>query len=42
MTVAFQSLSDLGIPMNGSDGIFLNVNGPSGWNSDMAAMPEAW
>ncbi|KAF8590908.1 hypothetical protein K439DRAFT_1116990 [Ramaria rubella] len=37
-----QSLSDLGLPINGSDGIFLNVAGPSGWNSDFGAMPEAW
>ncbi|KAF8530530.1 hypothetical protein BU17DRAFT_35754 [Hysterangium stoloniferum] len=37
-----QSLSDLGLPINGSDDIFLNVNGPSGWNRDFGAMPEAW
>ncbi|GJJ06660.1 hypothetical protein Clacol_000855 [Clathrus columnatus] len=36
-----QSLSDLGIPINGVDGIFLNVNGPSGWNGDFVSMPEA-
>ncbi|PAV18592.1 hypothetical protein PNOK_0543400 [Pyrrhoderma noxium] len=36
------SLDDLGIPMNGSDGIFLQLAGPNGWTGDFAPMPEAW
>ncbi|EJD03045.1 uncharacterized protein FOMMEDRAFT_20217 [Fomitiporia mediterranea MF3/22] len=36
------SLTDLGIPMNGSDGIFLQLAGPNGWAGDFAPMPEAW
>lgn len=36
-----QSLSDLGLPINGSDGIFLNVNGSGRRNADFG-MPEAW
>ncbi|KAI5120651.1 hypothetical protein M0805_007988 [Coniferiporia weirii] len=36
------SLTDLGIPMNGSDGIFLQLTGPNGWTGDFAPMPEAW
>jgi len=36
------SLNDLGIPMNGSDGIFLQLAGPNGWTGDFAPMPEAW
>ncbi|KIJ67756.1 hypothetical protein HYDPIDRAFT_37363 [Hydnomerulius pinastri MD-312] len=37
-----QSLTDLGLPVNGSDGIFLNMNGTNGWSGDFAPMPEAW
>ncbi|KAF8532542.1 hypothetical protein JB92DRAFT_2688064 [Gautieria morchelliformis] len=37
-----QSLGDLGLPINGSDGIFLNVSGPNSWNSDFGSMPQAW
>jgi hypothetical protein len=39
---AAQSLTDLGIPMNGSDGIFLQMAGSNGWAGDFAPMPEAW
>ncbi|KAJ7703197.1 hypothetical protein B0H17DRAFT_922430 [Mycena rosella] len=37
-----QSLTDLGLPVNGSDGIFLQMTGANGWTSDFANMPEAW
>jgi hypothetical protein len=38
-----QSLNDLGIPMNGSEGIFLQMAGHNnGWAGDFAPMPEAW
>ncbi|KAH0827973.1 hypothetical protein J3R83DRAFT_3612 [Lanmaoa asiatica] len=37
-----QSLTDLGLPVNGSDGIFLNMHGTNGWSGDFAPMPEAW
>ncbi|KAG9221145.1 hypothetical protein CCMSSC00406_0005416 [Pleurotus cornucopiae] len=37
-----QSLTDLGLPVNGSDGIFLQVNGSNGWAGEFAPMPEAW
>ncbi|KAH7924267.1 hypothetical protein BV22DRAFT_1067151 [Leucogyrophana mollusca] len=37
-----QSLTDLGLPVNGSDGIFLQMNGTNGWSGDFAPMPEAW
>ncbi|KAH7916535.1 hypothetical protein BJ138DRAFT_1074936 [Hygrophoropsis aurantiaca] len=37
-----QSLTDLGLPVNGSDGIFLQINGTNGWSGDFAPMPEAW
>jgi len=36
------SLTDLGIPMNGSDDIFLQLAGPGGWAGDFAPMPQAW
>ncbi|KAF8658282.1 hypothetical protein AX16_002056 [Volvariella volvacea WC 439] len=36
-----QSLTDLGLPVNGSDGIFLNMTGTNGWTGDFAPMPEA-
>lgn len=36
------SLTDLGLPINGSDGIFLNTAGP-GWTTDIGGpLPEAW
>ncbi|KAN0091257.1 hypothetical protein V8E55_004823 [Tylopilus felleus] len=37
-----QSLTDLGLPINGSDGIFLNMHGTNGWSADSAPIPEAW
>ncbi|KAK7472549.1 hypothetical protein VKT23_000664 [Stygiomarasmius scandens] len=37
-----QSLTDLGLPVNGSDGIFLQTSGSNGWVGDFAPMPEAW
>ncbi|EMD32147.1 hypothetical protein CERSUDRAFT_119121 [Gelatoporia subvermispora B] len=37
-----QSLTDLGLPVNGSDGIFLQVGHPNGWTGDFPPMPEAW
>ncbi|KAF8629647.1 hypothetical protein AX17_005586 [Amanita inopinata Kibby_2008] len=36
-----QSLNDLGLPVNGSDGIFLQVHGTNGWTADFFPMPEA-
>ncbi|CCM05451.1 uncharacterized protein FIBRA_07670 [Fibroporia radiculosa] len=37
-----QSLTDLGLPSNGSDGIFLQMGHPNGWMGDFPPMPEAW
>ncbi|KAJ2922736.1 hypothetical protein H1R20_g14352, partial [Candolleomyces eurysporus] len=37
-----QSLNDLGLPVNGSDGIFLQTKGTNGWSGDFPPMPEAW
>ncbi|GBE81182.1 hypothetical protein SCP_0309090 [Sparassis crispa] len=37
-----QSLTDLGLPVNGSDGIFLQMGHPNGWMGDFPPMPEAW
>ncbi|OAX36573.1 hypothetical protein K503DRAFT_867495 [Rhizopogon vinicolor AM-OR11-026] len=37
-----KSLTDLGLPVNGSDGIFMNVHGVNGWSGDFAPMPGAW
>ncbi|OSD06688.1 hypothetical protein PYCCODRAFT_753896 [Trametes coccinea BRFM310] len=37
-----QSLTDLGLPQNGSDGIFLNMGHSNGWMGDFPPMPEAW
>lgn len=37
-----QSLTDLGLPVNGSDGIFLQMGGTNGWTGDFPPMPEAW
>ncbi|KAI0930218.1 hypothetical protein AcV5_006990 [Taiwanofungus camphoratus] len=37
-----QSLTDLGLPVNGSDGIFLQMGHGNGWMGDFPPMPEAW
>ena len=37
-----QSLTDLGLPVNGSDGIFLQMANTNGWTGDFPPMPEAW
>ncbi|KAL0955830.1 hypothetical protein HGRIS_002032 [Hohenbuehelia grisea] len=37
-----QNLTDLGLPVNGSDGIFLNMTGTNGWTGDFTPVPEAW
>ncbi|KAG6874460.1 hypothetical protein C0995_010368 [Termitomyces sp. Mi166 len=37
-----KSLDDLGLPVNGSDGIFLQMNGGNGWTGDLTPIPEAW
>lgn len=37
-----QSLNDLGLPANGSEGIFLQAKGSNGWSGDFPPMPEAW
>lgn len=37
-----QNLTDLGLPINGSEGIFLNMSGTDGWTGDAQTMPEAW
>ncbi|GJE94983.1 Zn(II)2Cys6 transcription factor [Phanerochaete sordida] len=37
-----QSLNDLGLPINGSDGIFLQMANTNGWTGDFPQMPEAW
>ena len=37
-----QSLTDLGLPVNGSDGIFLQMGHTNGWMGDFPQMPEAW
>ncbi|OCH86124.1 hypothetical protein OBBRIDRAFT_797500 [Obba rivulosa] len=37
-----QNLTDLGLPVNGSDGIFLQMGHPNGWTGDFPPMPEAW
>jgi len=37
-----QSLADLGLPVNGSDGIFLQMVGKNGWTGEFGPMPEAW
>lgn len=42
MLMYLQSLADLGLPVNGSDGIFLQMTGANGWTGDFAPMPEAW
>lgn len=40
--IKHQNLTDLGLPVNGSDGIFLRMNGLNGWAGDFAPTPEAW
>jgi hypothetical protein len=37
-----RSIADLGLPVNGSDGIFLQMGATNGWAGDFAPMPEAW
>ncbi|KAK7692589.1 hypothetical protein QCA50_004219 [Cerrena zonata] len=37
-----QNLTDLGLPVNGSDGIFLQMSNSNGWSGDFPPMPEAW
>lgn len=37
-----QNLTDLGLPVNGSDGIFLQMGNTNGWMGDFPPMPEAW
>jgi len=37
-----QNLTDLGLPVNGSDGIFLQMASTNGWQGDFPPMPEAW
>jgi hypothetical protein len=37
-----QNLTDLGLPVNGSDGIFLQLTGANGWSGNFERMPEAW
>jgi len=37
-----KNLTDLGLPVNGSDGIFMDVNGTNGWSGNFASMPGAW
>lgn len=40
--LVLQSMSDLGLPVNGSDGIFMNLTRVTGWPGDFNSMPEAW
>ncbi|KIY46211.1 hypothetical protein FISHEDRAFT_47934, partial [Fistulina hepatica ATCC 64428] len=37
-----QSLTDLGYPSNGSDGVFFQMLGTNGWTGEAVNMPEAW
>ncbi|KAI6125768.1 hypothetical protein EV401DRAFT_1064408 [Pisolithus croceorrhizus] len=37
-----QSLDDLGLPENGSDGIFLSISDANGWFGEFVPVPEAW
>jgi hypothetical protein len=39
LTTTMQSLTDLGLPINGDDGVFLN--GPN-WGADVPPIPEVW
>jgi len=36
-----QNLTDLGLPANGSDSVFLQLGNPNGWNRGFPQMPEA-
>ena len=36
-----QSFTDLGLPANGSDSVFLQLGNPNGWNGMLPQMPEA-
>ena len=36
-----QSFTDLGLPVNGSDGVFLKLGNPNGWSGAFPQMPEA-
>lgn len=41
--IYLQSLTDLGLPSNGSDGMFLQMgHNSNGWQGDFPPMPEAW
>lgn len=40
LTSPCQNLSDLGLPSNAYDGIFIPMN--TGWSGDIGVMPEAW
>jgi len=37
-----RSLTDLGLPVNGSDGVFLRLGNQHGWSGDLPSLPEAW
>jgi len=36
-----QSFTDLGLPVNGSDSVFLQLGNPNGWSGAFPQMPEA-
>jgi len=36
-----QSLTDLGLPVNGSDSVFLQLGNPNGWSGTLQQTPEA-
>lgn len=36
-----QSFTDLGLPVNGSESVFLQLGNPNGWNGAFPQMPEA-
>ncbi|KAF9653826.1 hypothetical protein BDM02DRAFT_3086575 [Thelephora ganbajun] len=36
-----QSFTDLGLPVDGSDSVFLQLGNPSGWNGAFSQVPEA-
>ena len=36
-----QSFTDLGLPVNGSDSVFLKLGNPNGWSGTFPQMPEA-
>lgn len=37
-----QNLDDLGLPVNGSDGIFPTISDANGWFGEFVPVPEAW